>query len=209
MPVKLQGSETAWSDALLARAQAQIANNAILLGQNAHPAILKRTFNGLAATNRSFITTGEFFTALIAAYPAALAADRNDRLMVLRAQLISRAQIMQQMVHKIVKYNDIPLPYKNCVSNVITSFAHSGRPSFPHLTDPVTGLPHGAVHVWEYYLPNAAGRRMTCRNENGKLAFYYSNGMHGQNQYYYHLITNQNEQPILRGGYPADLHLPI
>lgn len=208
MPVKLQGADTAWSASLLARVQAQIANNAILLGQPARPAILERTFNGLAAANRSFVTTGEFFTALIAAYPAALAADRGERLMALRAPLISRALIMRAGA-KTVSYDAIRLSDRNHVGLVIAGFGNSGLPRFPHNTDPATGLPRVAVDVWEYYLPNAAGGRMTCRNDHGKLAFYYSNGVHGMNQYYYHLITNAQGLPILRGGYPAELHLPV
>ena len=203
MPVQLQGAEIAWTDALLARARAHT------IPQDARPAILQKTFNGLAAANRSFVSTEEFFTALIAAYPAALAADQDERLMKLRAPLLSGAQIMLG-VTKIVSYNTIPIVHRNFVGMVIAKGAGSGLPRAKHLTDPATGLlASAAVAVWEYYLPDAAGGRMTCRNENGKLAFYYSNGAHGQNQYYYHLVTNLYGRPILRGGYPPDLHLKV
>jgi hypothetical protein len=104
--------------------------------------------------------------------------------------------------------NNIPANHRPHVTQIIglpNAGGYRGNlPSAAHNTDPLTGAAAaGAVNVTEYYLPNAAGGRMTRRSQNGRMAFYYSAGGHAHNQYSYYLVTNNAGFPLLRGGYPV------
>jgi|GEM_PF-5357181 len=203
MAIKVQGTVLSCNESLIARVRTQPGAPA-----NQTSAVWQVAFNIVGAgAGKSFISMTELFPVWIASMPAAIAAEAQTRFAQVKSSLLSNAQIMR-VGAKTVSLTQIPNPFRNHVTSVLRHDRTSGLPCFNHVTDPRTGQAARApVQVYEFYLPNAAGRRMTYRLENGKKAFYFSNGAHGQNQYHYHLITNSAGLPILKGSYPPNLIL--
>ncbi len=209
MTVTAQGGLITWAgieERVKGRKEPVIVNATLETRQNA--------FESFNKANATFLSLEAFFGAFakklqeeVDAKLAALQALNNE-LQQLKNDLMSSAWIMKGKPSSI-KLTAIPDPTRGYVKNVINGDG-APLPTYPHNTDPATGGGGASgVSVKEYYLPNGAGKRMTRRNANGKLAYYYSDGSHAINQYYYTLITDDQGRPILRGNYKKHLHLEV
>ncbi|VXC99144.1 hypothetical protein SPHINGOT1_270201 [Sphingomonas sp. T1] len=157
-------------------------------------------FNQFSAEGRRYISMQHMITGISDGIVIA-------KTTAIRLSLVSRSMIMNGKPNT-VKFDRIENHLKNHVRNVIS--LSEALYNSPHMTDPMTGQrAAGGVSVREYYLPNRQGGRMTKRSEQGRISFYYSNGPHGNNQYYYALVVNDLSYPIVRGNYNAALQFVV